>query len=75
MKKIEKGSTKHLIVLICAIAIAGIILYPLFDMVFCALITKSEFVYSVPDHVIEPIIFGMIIGIIFWIIEKHNETK
>ena len=35
MRNIERGSIKHLVILIFAIAIFGIILYPLFDLILC----------------------------------------
>lgn len=34
MKNIERGSIKHLILLIVAIAVFGIILYPIFDLIY-----------------------------------------
>ena len=53
-----------------ATAIAGLILYPLFDVILCKFITNSEFVYSVHEHIIQPIIFGTIIGLIAYIGEN-----
>ena len=47
MKKIERGTIKYLIVLIIAVSLCGMILYPLFDLVYYKVITNSEFVYSV----------------------------
>ena len=46
MKNIERGSIKHLILLIIAIAIFGMILYPIFDLIYYKFITHSEFVYN-----------------------------
>ena len=68
----EKGSIKHLIVLIVAISIFGMILYPLFDIIICKFITNSKFVYSVNEHIIKPFIFGIIMGIVFWVIDKKR---
>ncbi len=73
MSKIEKGSIKHLISLILSIAIAGMILWPLFDLIVCKVFTHTEFVYSVPEHVVEPITFGCILGIVFWILDKKSK--
>ena len=70
MNNIEKGSIKHLIISIITISITGIILYPIFDLVLCALITKAKFVYSVHNYIIQPIIFGVIMGTVFWISDK-----
>ena len=45
-------------------AIAGIILWPLFDLILCKWITKTQFVYSVHEHILQPIIFGVIVSFI-----------
>ena len=70
MNNIEKGSIKHLVLLIIMIAIMGIILYPIFDLLLCMFITKAKFIYSVHDYIIQPILFGGIMGTVFWIIDK-----
>lgn len=73
MKKIEKGSVTYLILLIISVAIFGIILYPLFDVILCKFITNSKFTYSVHEHIIQPILFGCIFGIVTWVIEKKRK--
>lgn len=70
MKNIKFGSVKHLVFQIFAICLAGIILYPLFDLVLCKYITNSIFIYSIHSYVIQPIIFGIIMGTVIWILEK-----
>ncbi|MBQ6497166.1 MAG: hypothetical protein IJI58_00420 [Bacilli bacterium] len=70
MKKIKKGNKEHLIILIVAISIMGIILYPIFDLILARCITNSSFVYSIHSHIIQPIIFGCTTGTVFWIAEK-----
>ena len=72
MKKIEKGSISHLILLILFISLFGMILYPIFDLILCNLITKSEFVYSVHSYIAQPISFGVILGTVFWILDKKR---
>ena len=37
MRNIEKNSIKHLAIQIIAIALIGIILYPIFDLIICKL--------------------------------------
>lgn len=69
MGKIEKGSFVELVVLIVSISIAGIIIWPILDILFDAVFTHSGFVYSVQDHVVEPIVFGCIVGLVFWTID------
>lgn len=68
----EKGSKKHLIVLIIAIALFGIILFPLFDFLLCTFITHSKFVYSIHEHITEPVMFAVVIGIVFWLTDKRK---
>ena len=72
MKNEEKESIKHLIMLIIWIIIFGLILYPIFDLIYCKFITNSRFVYSVNDHIIKPIIIGVIAGIVFFIVDKKK---
>ena len=79
MKKIERGSTKYFIMLAVATAVCGVIIYPILDLIVCKLITNSQFEYSVVDHVIEPIIFGIVFGTSYWagtkISSKSNKKK
>ncbi|MBR5046491.1 hypothetical protein IKX73_02590 [Candidatus Saccharibacteria bacterium] len=75
MKKIETTSIKYLIFQSLAIAIAGIIIWPLLDLFICNVITHTEFVYSVTDHIIEPIVFGCILGIVLWAVERKANSK
>lgn len=61
---------KHLVIQIVAICVAGIILYPLFDLVLCKFITHFVFYYSFHSYVIQLIIFGIIMGTVIWIMDK-----
>ena len=72
MKNIKKGSIEHLILLVVCFSLAGTILYPLFDFLLCKFITNSEFLFSFYSHVIKPFLFCIIMGPIFWMIEKKN---
>ena len=75
MKKIEKGSKKYLLLLICSVALCGFILYPLFDFILCKFFTKTEFVYSFNSYIVEPIIFAVFYGLTFFLIDKKNNKK
>lgn len=72
MKNIERGSKKYLVFLIVAVAICGMILYPLFDLILCKFITNSNFDYSIHKHVIQPTLFAFIYGITFWSLDKKK---
>ena len=73
MKNIERGSMKYLIILISTTALFGIVLYPLFDFLSDQLITNSKFVYSVNQHIIQPVVFACIFGVTFWAINKRKK--
>ena len=73
MKNIEKNSITYLILLIITISICGIILYPLFDLILCNFITNSKFTYSIQNHIIDQILFGVIFGIVSWVVDKKKK--
>ena len=73
MKNIEKGTVKYLVVLIIAVAVCCMILYPLIDLVYYKVITNSEYVYSVHRHIIQPIIFACVFGTTFWLVDKKSK--
>lgn len=75
MDKIKKGSIPALFIEIAALIVAALIIWPLLDMLFNAVFTHSEFHYSVTAHVVEPIIFGIIGGFIFWIFDRISIKK
>lgn len=75
MKKIKSTSIAFLFIQIIALIVAAMIIWPLLDMFLCNVFTNSEFHYSVFEHVVEPIIFGVIAGIIFWIINIITEKR
>lgn len=60
--------------LICLVvtAIIGIILYPIFDYIWCTLITHSNFKYSIFGDLIEPILFATIITIVLYLPKKKK---
>ena len=70
MKNIEKGSVKHLIISIVIYIVMGLILYPIFDILYCKLITNTEFVYSFEEDVIKPVVIGSVMGLCSWFMEK-----
>ena len=72
MKNIKRGTIKHLVVLIISVALCGIVLYPLFDLVLCKFITHSNFVYSIHSHLIQPILFGIVFGLTYWLVDKKS---
>ena len=75
MKKIESTSFQYLILQIVAISVAGMVLWPLLDLFWCAVLSHTQFVYSIPDHLVEPIVFGGIVGTVFWVLEKKKNSK
>lgn len=72
---IQKGSIIYLIMLIISISIMGIIIYPLFDLIYCRYITNSKFIYSVSNYITKPVLFGIVLGTTLWIVDKRNKKN
>lgn len=72
MGNIKKSSVKYLILEIVSISIAGIILWPLLDYLYHTLLTQSPFNYSVFNHIVEPIIFGCVVGTVYWLFDRKK---
>ena len=70
MKKIERGSIKYLIILIISTFLFAIIIYPLVDLICCEFFTKKEFIYSIEDYIIQPLIFSLVFGVTYWFVDK-----
>ena len=64
VEKIRKNRALRMLVNALGTAIAGIIIWPLFDWILCSWITKTPFIYSVHEHIIQPVIFGAIVSIV-----------
>ena len=72
---IERGSIKYLLALIFTISIFGMILYPIFDLIIYKFITHVEFSYSISKYIVEPIIVGFFMGMVFWIADVKRLSK
>lgn len=72
MKNIKKGSIEHLLLLITIYIIVGILLYSVFDILYCKFITKSTFVYSIQEDIVKPVTIGSIMAVCSWLIEKNT---
>ena len=75
MKKIERDSNKYIALQCVAIIIVELILFPLFDLVYAKFITHSKFVYSVTNHIVEPLILGIIVSVCLFVIYKKSNKK
>ena len=78
LDKIRKNRIKSALITALTTFIAAAILWPLFDLLWRAIITHSEFTYTLKDYVLEPAIFAVIFGIvtyIFWKPETKLEKK
>ena len=73
LKKVEENRVVYILVYAVSTAIMGMIIWPLLDIFVCKFFTHSKFVYSVSGHIIEPVIFGLIVGFIFSFI--NNKSK
>ena len=75
MKNIENGSIVYLWIQIFLFSVMAIIIWPLLDLFICKVFTRSEFVYSVVEHIIKPIIFGVMAGFVFWLFDKKKKLN
>ena len=78
LDKIRKNRIKSSLIMALATFVAAVILWPLFDLFWHAVITHSEFAYTLKDYVLEPAIFAVVFGIItyiFWKPETNLEKK
>ena len=65
----KKDNIKYLVIWIFSIAIFGMILYPLFDLIICKFITNSRFIYSVNEHIIKPIFFFFFLVLLLFFVK------
>lgn len=72
--EIEKGSKLELILQTVGGIISAMIVFPIMDLIFCK-IDKTPFKYTIFNHIIEPIIFGIVFGLITWFIHKRQKKK
>ena len=77
MDKISENKWIQLLVTIIITIIVATLVFPLLDYIY-SLITHNSFVYSFNKHILEPIIFGIIFGLLSWwfdIRKKKNDTN
>ena len=75
MKKIKNENNNYILAYGISFVLAGIVLYPLFDVILCKFITHSEFVYSFHEHVIQPTLFGVIMTLFLYMAENGFKFK
>lgn len=72
-RKLVRGSKRYLIFQMNIIAIAGMILRSLFDWMICKFITNATFIYTDENYIWGPLLFGIFMGTIIWLIDKKVE--
>lgn len=70
--RIRKGSIQYLIVLILSISLCGIIIYPVIDFFICKFIQHTKFIYTFRFYILQPIIAGIISGLIIWALDRKK---
>ena len=72
-----KRTVSYFFVSVIGIWIAGMIIWPLMDLFFSGVIEHKDFVWSVREHIVSPLIFSLIITIIEFVFWKffHKESK
>ena len=73
MKKIEQGSIKFYIIQSISIMVAGFIIFPLGDYLFSKIFKEETFKYTVIDHIITPIIVGVLAGLFYYLFDKRKK--
>ena len=73
--QIEKGSFKHWIVQVIIFVVTALIIFPLGDWLMGLIFTDTKFEFSVVAHILEPIIFGIAMGTIFWLFDRASAKK
>ena len=74
MKKFLENKWVQLILYIIVAAIMAMIVFPLLDYIW-ALINKNTFVYSFNNHIRDPIIFGVLLGIFSHLMHLGSKNK
>ena len=74
MKNLLENKWIRLILYIVFSTILAMIIFPLLDFVL-SLFTKSAFVYSFNSHIRDPIIFGIVLGVIELLIHSRKDSK
>lgn len=69
--KDKKAKIKNLVGYVVSISLVSMVLWPLLDW----LAQGSKFGYSVSSYIIQPIIFGITIGLIIWLYELYKTRK
>ena len=73
--KIEKGSILSLVIHIVSTIIAGMVIFPLLDFLIDLVFTHNRFIYSFQSYIIDPIVFGLLLGLVFWVLERKSVKK
>ena len=78
MNKTVENKWIQLVFYIIITIVMALIIFPLLDFIY-SLINKSTFIYSVHEHIGKPVEFGLILGIVSWVvnngIKKKNDKK
>ena len=71
----KKSKILYFLVYLIVFIVVAILLWPLFDLIVCNVFTHSEFVWTVQEHIIQPIVFGVIITIIEFLYRLYKDKK
>lgn len=74
MKKLTDNKCVQLAIYIIITIIMALIIFPLFDIIYSVL-TKSQFVYSVHEHIQRPAEMGLILGIVSWAVQNYMKKR
>ena len=58
-----------------AAAIFAMIIWPLMDLFWAAVITHTEFVYTIKDYILEPLAFAVLLTLVFFCFRAFAKEK
>ena len=73
LKKMEENKLVYFLITTLVVFICAIIIWPILDFLLYTYITKSEFVYSIHNHILQPLIFSVIYATISTLFFKKQK--
>ena len=65
----KPGTFKLYFIQFVAIFVIGIILWPVLDIIYSAVLTHAPFVYTADQYILQPFIFAVIFAILSYLID------
>lgn len=73
--KLNDRPVQYILVWWAGIAGAGLIIWPLFDWFLDTVMIHKEFVYDPMEHILRPVIVGLFMAVIFYLLRNVGKKK